>query len=938
MKNKYSILLILLFLTIGVFAQTPEKINYQAVARDLSGTPLVSQAIAVVIEVRQGSASGADVYKEAHAVTTNAFGLFTLEIGGGTILGGAFNTISWGTSSYYLYIEVDGNPIGASQLLSVPYALYAKQALNGSGNSIELVDGDADTKVMVDSNNTDDDVIHFINAGVEYVTFKQGRIDIHNNGNSVFIGLNSGSNDDFSLNGNVGIGANSLKNNISGGANTAIGENTLIGNVTTSGNVAVGNGAISGSSFAGDRNIGIGEISMRNATTAFDNVGVGFATLQNMTTGYSNVAIGTGALENVVGGTSNIAIGYEALRFTLGSGNIAIGEKAGQNELGSNKLYIENSSSSSPLIYGDFANDSIHINGKLKINDGTQGNNKILTSDANGNASWQLPSAAGDNWGSQVVISSGSNISGNGTSGNPLIVIDSVNDADSDPNNERISTFALNTTSDSLVITEAGVRHSFPLSSLSDGDWTFGAGKIYNTTDLVGIGTSSPQEKLHIADGDPDLIIQDISGIGNAMRATIAFKDQVLGSVLDFGMKANGPTLTSHISGENLSFQNNFGTGVGTRLFISGINGNIGIGTTSPTSPLTINTKAGNEIEFVGGFNSDIIAPSQLNLFSGGLSLFDATDFNFFTASTLRMSILNNGNVGIGISAPTALLDIRSPTLGNIQMFSGTNASFPLLITPMGSGGKYLRFVHPSGQIVDFGSNGISGLIGTSSNDDVLFMTNGNPVVTLKTGGNVGVGTTNPAVTLDVSGNTNILSNSGDPLVVRSSVDGFALTVRESDNGFDAVKIFGYGTRGRLLMNDNGTTNINFDANSTLPSFINAGNFGVGTITPSAKLDVNGTFKLGATGNVNSKYLAGSVQTLITALTSSVSNNYRAINIPGAVVGDYVVITMAGGTAPQVVLTSASVVSANTVGLNLFNITGASAPGGTYTFNYIIYR
>ncbi|MFN4233464.1 MAG: beta strand repeat-containing protein [Bacteroidia bacterium] len=115
-------------------------------------------------------------------------------------------------------------------------------------------------------------------------------------------------------------------------------------------------------------------------------------------------------------------------------------------------------------------------------------------------------------------------------------------------------------------------------------------------------------------------------------------------------------------------------------------------------------------------------------------------------------------------------------------------------------------------------------------------------------------------------------------------------------------------------------------------------NLGIGTTTPSARLDVNGNFKLGAAGSVNNKFIAGSVQPNITALTSAVGNNVRTITILGAVVGDKVVITMAGATAPHVVLTSAAVTAANTVTLNLFNITGAAVPAGTYTFNYIIYN
>jgi len=76
-----------------------------------------------------------------------------------------------------------------------------------------------------------------------------------------------------------------------------------------------------------------------------------------------------------------------------------LGHNAGFNETGSNKLYIANSTTTTPLIYGDFTNNLLRANGNLevsgtvKIEGGTPGVGKVLTSDANGLASWGTAAA-----------------------------------------------------------------------------------------------------------------------------------------------------------------------------------------------------------------------------------------------------------------------------------------------------------------------------------------------------------------------------------------------------------------------------------------------------------------------------------------------------------------------------------------------------------------
>jgi hypothetical protein len=115
-------------------AQVPQAFNYQAVARDASGNILATQAVGIQIDIHQGSSSGAVVYSETFSTTTNQFGLFTLSLGQGAPVTGTFNTIDWSTGNYWLQLQMDPlggtayADMGTSQLLSVPFAMYANNA------------------------------------------------------------------------------------------------------------------------------------------------------------------------------------------------------------------------------------------------------------------------------------------------------------------------------------------------------------------------------------------------------------------------------------------------------------------------------------------------------------------------------------------------------------------------------------------------------------------------------------------------------------------------------------------------------------------------------------------------------------------------------------------------------------------------------------------
>ena len=134
MKKLYVLLIGILLLGASMYAQTPQAINYQGVARDNSGNVLANQAVALRLSILTGSATGTAVYVETHMTTTDGFGLFALRIGQGTVVSGVFGTIDWGSNSCYLKVEIDPaggtiyQVVGTSQFASVPYALYAQSS------------------------------------------------------------------------------------------------------------------------------------------------------------------------------------------------------------------------------------------------------------------------------------------------------------------------------------------------------------------------------------------------------------------------------------------------------------------------------------------------------------------------------------------------------------------------------------------------------------------------------------------------------------------------------------------------------------------------------------------------------------------------------------------------------------------------------------------
>jgi len=263
---------------------------------------------------------------------------------------------------------------------------------------------------------------NFINAGAEY---ESGNTAI---GLGALYNTNSTTNSNGRY--NIGIGRFALSNNATGSSNIALGNSALggawtgLGTMTGDGNIAIGGAAIKSIS-TGSNNIALGSLSLNYNSVGAENISIGKDALFYSTAQSGGTVIGTRAMQNygitsTPGTNDNVAIGYEAMRGNAssmynqntalgyqsmtaivsgsnntangyqslfsnvsgaantafgdgalrtnisGSNNIAIGYQAGYSETGSNKLYIENSNSATPLIYGEFDNDLIRINGRTE--------------------------------------------------------------------------------------------------------------------------------------------------------------------------------------------------------------------------------------------------------------------------------------------------------------------------------------------------------------------------------------------------------------------------------------------------------------------------------------------------------------------------------------------------------------------------------------------
>jgi trimeric autotransporter adhesin len=354
-------------LTLQAYAQAPNKFSYQAVVRDAANALVTNAPVGTKISILQGSAAGASVYEETHTSTTNANGLATIAIGSGTVVSGTFATINWAAGPYFIKTETDPaggtaySITGTSELLSVPFALYAAsgnagpqgpagaQGIQGIAGPQGLQGTPGSANAWGLTGNAGNTAANFIGTtdAVDLIfkrdNLQMGKITTDN----IFMGEDAGLTNTGQF--NVGIGGFALKAG-TGGYNTAIGRRVLESNSSGQDNAGLGDYALqyntTGSSNTASGGYALNNNSIGNANTALgynalassssDSItAVGVYSLYSNTTGSLNVATGNNALKSNTTGDNNNAFGMNALKSsTTANYNNAFGAGVLRNSSG----------------------------------------------------------------------------------------------------------------------------------------------------------------------------------------------------------------------------------------------------------------------------------------------------------------------------------------------------------------------------------------------------------------------------------------------------------------------------------------------------------------------------------------------------------------------------------------------------------------------------
>jgi hypothetical protein len=446
MKINYTLLLLFLLATVSILAQTPEKMSYQVVLRDASNTLLTNQQVGIQISILQTTITGSAVYTEIQTATTNINGLVSLEIGTGTSSNN-FSAIDWSTGPFFIKTATDPSGgsnysiIGTSQLMSVPFALYAKTAESVLNSTWTTSGSD------IYNSNTG-------NVGIGTTT-PSAKLDV--NGNSI-IGSTSGTFNERLLIGDVfgNNWAGIVHNDLGKSSNYALMQNRLgrtVLNASSAQWISFNISSAEKMRMDANGNLGIGTsapsakldvagtVKIVDGTEGAGKVltsdGDGLASWADAATGTDNQTAAevpstiTGSIEatNVDAAIAELEAEKAPLASPTFTGNVTASSLVHSSDpaynyirfVGNNdtqlagsgflrlkvdeadKLFVRSSHMVSTVDLGVghpttyIPTAKLDVAGTVKIVDGTEGAGKVLTSDADGLASWADAATGTDN-------------------------------------------------------------------------------------------------------------------------------------------------------------------------------------------------------------------------------------------------------------------------------------------------------------------------------------------------------------------------------------------------------------------------------------------------------------------------------------------------------------------------------------------------------------
>lgn len=642
------------------------------------------------------------------------------------------------TSSCSVYPVSIGDPVGTGDDNSI---LFVNTDGDLAEDSANFYFNDSTDTLYIDNVNMANnlEIVTTSSSSIGVVT-KDGTRFLHTykpagTNDNLFLGKGSGN---FTLsatsnfNANTGIGENTLANLSTGYFNTALGTAAL--RYTTSGNNNTAVGLQAGNRITtGTYNVAIGRDALYGASNPSSasgsyNVAVGYAPLYSLSTGANNVAVGYQAGLNSTTAGNNVFIGFEAGHdITTESGNIFIGYQAGADATGSDQLYIENSNSASPLIYGDFTNDYVNINGRLGI--GTSTPDYELES-VSGSQNIEFVGTA---YAGKKIVFGGR--SANGTEGTPTASV--AGDILSEFSGLGYYTggtsgFTSSTTGGMRVYAEDTFSDvSYPTQlrfmTTASGSTTLSTRMTVLSGGNVGIGDDSPDDLLNISSTTSNGIA--ITSVGADVDPYIKF--ELVDGTASFTMGVDDS------DSDNFKIST---TGLGTSdRFIIDSSGNVNIGGDgTPGGLFSVGSTSQFQINSSGAITAvtGIVTSGAVTIGSSGTGALNVGT----TAGTYRTT-----NAGSNVTPQTVFdVDNSNSSAGSQAYMFDTNSG---LVFTAANGTR--RIARASIDIVN-----LTNTAGSETGDLAFFTKPSGAAITerlrIDTSGEVGIGDTTPDYLLDV--------------------------------------------------------------------------------------------------------------------------------------------------------------------------------------------